>query len=84
MSVEKRSSLDDALKTFLIWKGIGHVVMLGYAILVAWLLVKGFNLGDKLSTQQAAIIATATTMLPMMLNFYSGVMAATEREKKDA
>lgn len=74
------NSIDDALKTFLVWHGIAHVIMAGYAILVGWLLVSGFNAGEALTTQQAAIIATATSMLPLLLNFYTTVMAATKRE----
>lgn len=76
------NSLDDAIKTFLVWKGVGHVTMIGYAGVVGYLLLSGFWAGDKLTTQQSFIISTATAMLPVMLNFYSQVMATTARETK--
>lgn len=76
------NSLDDALKTFLVWKGIAHLTMAGYSIIVAYLLLQGFWLGDKLTTQQTFIIGTATGVLPVMLNWYAGVMATTAREVK--
>lgn len=76
------NSLDDALKTFLMWKGIAHLTMAGYSAIVGYLLLVGFSLGDKLTTQQTFIIGTATGVLPVMLNWYTGVMATTTREAK--
>lgn len=76
------NTLDDALKTFLVWHGVAHLCMVGYAGIVGWMLITGFLLGAALTTQQTFLVGTATGVLPVMLNWYAGVMAATKREVK--
>lgn len=72
--------LDDALKTFLIWKGLAHIIMAGYSYITGYIVWHGYHLGDKLTTQQTFLISTAVGVLPVMLNWYMGVMAQTNRE----
>jgi hypothetical protein len=73
-------SLDNALKTFLIWKGIAHCIMVGYAGLTGWMLFQAWNIGSALTTQQTFMVGTMTGVLPVMLNWYTQVMAMTQRE----
>ena len=72
--------LDDALKTFLIWKGIAHLIMVGYCGILAWMLITGFLLGEKLTTQQTFLVSALVGVLPVMTMWYTGVMAETKRE----
>lgn len=74
------NTLDDAVKTFLMWKGVGHIIMIGYAFIAGFIVWDGYHLGDKLTTQQTFVISTLIGVLPVMLNWYSGVMAMTRRE----
>lgn len=74
--------LDEALKTFLVWKGIAHLTMAGYASLTGWMLYRAWEIGAALTTQQTFLVGTMTGVLPVMLNWYTQVMAMTQREPK--
>jgi hypothetical protein len=75
-------SVTDALKTFLVWKGIAHLVMLGYALLTGFIILSAWRVGTTLTTQQTFMVGTMTGVLPVMLNWYIQVMAMTQRESK--
>ncbi len=74
--------IDDALKTFLIWKGLAHLIMLGYACITGYIVLSAYHLGGALTTQQTFMVSTMIGVLPVMLNWYMGVMSATQREPK--
>ena len=68
--------LDEGLKTFLLWQGIAHIVMAGYAGIAGYVVLSAYQLGDKLTTQQTFMVSTIVGVLPVMLNWYMGVMAS--------
>lgn len=75
-------TLDDAIKTFLVWKGIAHSVMAGYSLITGYVVLSAYHLGGALTTQQTFMVSTMLGVLPVMLNWYTQVMAMTAREPK--
>lgn len=76
------NTVDDALKTFLVWKGLAHLAFAGYMTIAFYMTVSAWR-APSLSTEKAALVGSMITIgLPMMLNWYANVMAATQREGK--
>lgn len=73
-------TIDDALKTFLIWKGLAHVAFGGYMALTFYLVYEAFMLPDLPVTKAGLVGSMVSVGLPLMLNWYTAVMAATQRE----
>jgi hypothetical protein len=76
------NTLDDAIKTFLVWKGLAHLAFTGYVAIAFYLVVSAWH-APTLSPEKAALVGSMVSVgLPMMLNWYLNVMAATQREPK--
>ena len=70
--------LDEALKTFLIWKGLAHVSFAGYMALTFWMVYQAFEMPE-LPVAKAGLVGSMMSVgLPLMLNWYTGVMASTQ------
>lgn len=75
------NTLDEALKTFIIWKGLAHVAFAGYTGLTFYLVYAAFHAADLSPTKAGLVGSMVTVGLPLMLNWYITVMSVTSREK---
>lgn len=73
-------TLDQGLKTFLVWKGLAHLAFGGYVAITFYLVLKAFELGAALTMPQAGLVTTMVSVgLPLFLNFYGQMMVMPAR-----